>query len=75
MTKITETILDCRAYLPARGSGKVLLRAIKRIKEQEDAAMLSKNAKIKKSVAAYYKYRYYIYYRYIINYKKGLKER
>lgn len=38
--------------------------------KQEDAAMLSKIAKIKKSIAAYYKDRYYIYYRYIIKYYK-----
>lgn len=38
--------------------------------KQEDAAMLNRIAKIKKSVAAYYKDRYYIYYRYIIKYYK-----
>ena len=43
--------------------------------KQKDAAMLSRIAKVNKSVAAYYNDRYYIYYRYIINYKKGLKER
>lgn len=41
----------------------------------KDAMMLSRIAKINKSIAAYYKDRYYIYYRYIINYKKGLKKR
>ena len=44
-------------------------------KKQKDAAMLSRIAKVNKSIAAYYKDKYYIYYRYIINYKKGLKER
>lgn len=38
--------------------------------KQEDAAMLSRIVKIKKSIAAYYKDRYYIYYRYIIKYYK-----
>lgn len=50
--------------------GKALREVAKRIKEQEDAAMLSRITKIKKSVAAYYKDRYYIYYRYIIKYYK-----
>lgn len=50
--------------------GKALREVAKRIKEQEDAAMLNRIAKIKKSVAAYYKDKYYIYYRYIIKYNK-----
>lgn len=58
----------------ASESGKSLKEIADRLRQeqmkQENAAMLSKNAKIKKSVAAYYKDKYYIYYRYIIKYNK-----
>jgi len=38
--------------------------------KQKNAAMLNRITKIKKSVAAYYKDKYYIYYRYIFRYCK-----
>ena len=64
MAKINFYLKDCYCYFYKQEQMK-----------QKDAAMLSNSVKINKSVAAYYKDRYYIYYRYIINYKKGLKER